>query len=102
MQNEIGETALHAASDQGHVEVMTILVQRGAKVNSLNKVCVSILFQHVCLNFSRQHACMCMVWIVLCRICWLHMDCVCFLEFINTDCLKAEENFVQCLFNFLY
>ena len=56
MQDEIGETALHAASKEGHVEVMTVLIQRGANVNSLSKVCVSILFpQHVRLNFSRVH-----------------------------------------------
>ena len=42
MQDEFGETALHAASGEGHVEVMTIIVQRGANVNSLNKVCKSI------------------------------------------------------------
>ena len=78
MQDEYGNTALHAASHKGHVEVMTILVQRGAKVNSLNKVCKSILFRHVCLNFSRLHACMCMVWIVLRQCSWLHMDCVFF------------------------
>ena len=38
MQNEIGETALHAASKKSDVNVMTILVQRGADVNSLTKV----------------------------------------------------------------
>ena len=38
MQHEIGETALHAASGHGHVNVMTVLVQRGADVNSLTKV----------------------------------------------------------------
>ena len=43
MQDEYGNTALHAASDEGHVEVMTILVQRGANVNSLNKVCKSLI-----------------------------------------------------------
>ena len=38
MQHEIGETALHTASRHGHVNVMTVLVQRGADVNSLTKV----------------------------------------------------------------
>ena len=38
MQDEIGETALHAASGNGHVNVITVLVQRGADVNSLTKV----------------------------------------------------------------
>ena len=38
MQDEIGETALHAASKKGDVNVMTILVQRGADVDSLTKV----------------------------------------------------------------
>ena len=42
MQDEFGDTALHAASSEGHVEVMTVLLQRGANVNSLNKVCKSI------------------------------------------------------------
>ena len=51
MQDEFGETALHAASGKGHVEVMTVLVQRGANVNSLNKVCVSILFNfNMCVS----------------------------------------------------
>ena len=38
MQDEFGNTALHVASGEGHVEVMTVLIQRGANVNSLNKV----------------------------------------------------------------
>ena len=38
IQDEIGETALHTASRNGHVNVMTVLVQRGADVNSLTKV----------------------------------------------------------------
>ena len=38
MQDEIGETALHTASRNGHVNVITVLVQRGADVNSLTKV----------------------------------------------------------------
>ena len=38
MQDEIGETALHAASRHGHVNVMTVLVQGRADVNSLTKV----------------------------------------------------------------
>ena len=58
MQDEFGETALHGASGEGHVQIMTVLIQRGANVNSLSKVCVSIIFpQHVCLNFSRVHVC---------------------------------------------
>ena len=40
MQNELGDTPLHAASRGEYLEVMTILIQRGANVNSLNKVCV--------------------------------------------------------------
>ena len=98
MQDEFGETALHAASIEGHVEVMTILVQRGANVNSLNKVCKSILYQHVCLNFSRLHACMCMVWMVLHRCCWLHMDCVCFLEFKIPIVLKQRKTLRNAYF----
>ena len=43
IQDELGETALHAASGEGFVEVMTVLIQRGANVNSLNKVCVCLL-----------------------------------------------------------
>ena len=38
MQDEIGETALHAASRHSHLNVMTVLIQRGADVNSLTKV----------------------------------------------------------------
>ena len=38
MQDEISETALHAASKKGDVNVMTVLVQRGADVNYLTKV----------------------------------------------------------------
>ena len=38
MQDECGETALHAASRNGHVNVITVLVQRGADINSLTKV----------------------------------------------------------------
>ena len=38
LQDEYGETALHAASRNGHVNVMTVLVRRGAGVNSLTKV----------------------------------------------------------------
>ena len=38
MQDEHGETALHAASNYGHVNVITVLVDRGADVNSLTKV----------------------------------------------------------------
>ena len=38
MQTETGETALHTASRCGHVNVITVLVDRGADVNSLTKV----------------------------------------------------------------
>ena len=38
MQDEYGETALHTASICGHVNVITVLVKRGADVNSLTKV----------------------------------------------------------------
>ena len=38
MQNEYGETALHAASRFGHVNVISALVERGADVNCLTKV----------------------------------------------------------------
>ena len=38
MQEEHGETALHAASRYGHVNVIMVLVERGADVNSLTKV----------------------------------------------------------------
>ena len=38
MQDEYGETALHAASVKGHVDVARYLVEKGAVVNSLNKV----------------------------------------------------------------
>ena len=38
MQEVHGETALHTASRCGHVNVITVLVERGADVNSLSKV----------------------------------------------------------------
>ena len=38
IQDERGETPLHAASSQGQVKVISVLVQRGAKLNPLNKV----------------------------------------------------------------
>ena len=38
MQDEYGETALHTASGEGHVNVITALVERGADVNCLTKV----------------------------------------------------------------
>ena len=38
MQDECGETPLHAASGQGEVKVISVLVQRGANLNPLNKV----------------------------------------------------------------
>ena len=38
MQTEYRETALHTASRYGHVNVITVLVERGADVNSLTKV----------------------------------------------------------------
>ena len=37
-QDEFGNVPLHAASGEGHVNVMTVLIQRGAKVDYLNKV----------------------------------------------------------------
>ena len=38
MQDDIGETALHTASAYGNVNVITVLLQRGADINSLTKV----------------------------------------------------------------
>ena len=38
MQNERGETALLAASDRGHLQTATILLQYGAIVNYMSKV----------------------------------------------------------------
>ena len=38
MQEKIGETALHKAGKFGHVNIITVLVERGADVNSLTKV----------------------------------------------------------------
>ena len=42
MQEEYGETPLHAASGQGQGKVISVLVQKGANLNSLNKVGVAI------------------------------------------------------------
>ena len=42
MQDEYGDTPLHAASSEGHVKVISVLVQRGANLNHLNKVSVAI------------------------------------------------------------
>ena len=47
MQDEFGETPLHAASGKRHVNVITILVERGAVVNFLNKVSVVGCIQSV-------------------------------------------------------
>ncbi|MCG8624164.1 MAG: ankyrin repeat domain-containing protein [Proteobacteria bacterium] len=47
MQDELGETALHAASGEGHVSVITALVERGADVNCLTKVGGVHSTQHV-------------------------------------------------------
>ena len=38
MQDDIGDVPLHGASDHGHVNVMTVLIQRGAQVDYQNKV----------------------------------------------------------------
>ena len=38
MQNEYGETALFAASTEGHLQTATLLLQHGAVVNYQNKV----------------------------------------------------------------
>ena len=38
MQDEYGDTALHAASSKGHINITRHLVEKGATVNSLNKV----------------------------------------------------------------
>ena len=42
MQDEYGETPLHAASSQGQVKVISVLVQKGSNLNPLNKVGVTI------------------------------------------------------------
>ena len=59
MQNELGDTPLHVASCGEYIEVMTILLQRGANVNSLNKVCIYYIpsIKNVCLNLSRVCVC---------------------------------------------
>ena len=38
MQDEYGETALHTASNKGHIDVARYLLEKGATVNSLSKV----------------------------------------------------------------
>ena len=43
MQDERGETALFAASDRGHLQTATILLQYGAVVNYADKVRLSMV-----------------------------------------------------------
>ena len=38
MQNELGNTPLHAVCAEGHLDVATVLVQNGAVVDFENKV----------------------------------------------------------------
>ena len=38
MQDEIGETALFAACDEGHLDTAAVLIKYRAMVNCLNKV----------------------------------------------------------------
>ena len=38
MQDELGETSLHAASGEGHVKVISLLVARGAIIDFQTKV----------------------------------------------------------------
>ena len=57
MQDELGETALHAASGHGNFNVMIVLVQRGADVNSLTKVggVYSSIVEDGMLSFSEHN-----------------------------------------------
>ena len=36
----IGETALHSAAQAGHLEVVRVLIQAGAEVNSADRYCI--------------------------------------------------------------
>ena len=38
LQDDLGETALHAASGQGHIQVIAVTLQKGANVHILTKV----------------------------------------------------------------
>ena len=38
MQDEFGETALHAASGKGHVKIISVLVAKGAIIDIQSKV----------------------------------------------------------------
>ena len=38
MQNDLGFTALGIASQEGHVEVVRLLIERGASIDYQNKV----------------------------------------------------------------
>ena len=42
MQNDLGSTALGAASHEGHVDVTRLLIERGAAIDYQNKVRVVI------------------------------------------------------------
>jgi ankyrin repeat protein len=38
MHNQYGHTALHEAAEQGHTAVVTLLLERGADINTTNNV----------------------------------------------------------------
>ena len=45
-----GETALHCASSNGHLDIAQLLVQAGANIDLKNKVIILIIFGELLLN----------------------------------------------------
>ena len=54
MQDDLGFTALGAASQEGHVEVTRLLIERGATIDYQNKVRAVITVQYVHHHCARH------------------------------------------------
>ena len=44
---QIGNTALHHSAHQGHVDIVDLLLEKGASINLQNKVDVEFLGRHI-------------------------------------------------------